>query len=311
MSANSIVTPKYQALLSELKNLITQTQVNIERAVVRKKVEMAWSIGKSISRHLKQNPDFQKSSYGKQLFEKLESDVGIDSTVLYKMHDFYRSYPVLPKDNEKLNWNHYQLLSGIKKKDERKYLEDLVKEEGLSSKQLRERIKQKKSIAKDAPKTLPVLAPRLGCLGYYKLFKPTKATENYIDCGFKIYQKIPQKLPKSVKIVSGPEARRAYTYRGYLTRIVDGDTLRVTLDLGFGILHEEILRLRGINAIEASERGGKKATSGLQKILKNQDSFIVKTSSTDTYNRYLADIFLDDGTFVNQLLLDKKLAVLF
>lgn len=76
-------------------------------------------------------------------------------------------------------------------------------------------------------------------------------------------------------------------------------------------MHEEILRLRGINAIEAKEKGGKKATEGLKKILKNQEYFIVKTSSTDTYNRYLADIFLNDGTYLNQLLLDKGLAVLF
>ena len=61
----------------------------------------------------------------------------------------------------------------------------------------------------------------------------------------------------------------------------------------------------------AIKRGGKKATKGLEKILKNQQSIIVKTSSTDTYNRYLADIFLDYGTYINQLLLDKKLAELF
>lgn len=308
MKTTSIIASEYNALLNDVKNHISQTQAVIERTVIRKKIEMAWSIGKSISQHIKQNPTLQKSNYGKRLFERLESDTGIALRMLYKMHDFYRSYPFLPKDNEKLNWNHYQLLSGIKKKEERKYLEDLVKEKNLSAVELRKKISKPKKQQDDA---IPTLAPRRGQLGFYKLFKPSGRKENYIDCGFKIYHEAPKKLPKSIKIVTGANARQAYTYRGYLTRVVDGDTLRVTLDLGFGIMHEEILRLRGINAVEAAARGGKKATTGLEKILKGQDSFIVKTSSTDTYNRYLADIFLEDGTFLNQLLLDKKLAVLF
>ena len=308
MKPNSIILPKYDVLLNEVKNHILQTQAVIERTVIRKKVEMAWSIGKSVSQHIKQNPELEKSNYGKQLFQRLESDTGIPIRMLYKMHDFYKSYPFLPKDNDKLNWNHYQLLSGIKKKEERKYLEDLVKEKNLTAADLRKNIKKKKTLNADSA---PTLAPRRGQLGYYKLFKPSGSKENQIDCGFKIYLAMPKKLPQSVQIVDGTNARQAYTYKGYLTRIVDGDTLRVTLDLGFGIMHEEILRLRGINAAEASARGGKKATDGLKKILSTQDSFIVKTSSTDTYNRYLADIFLNDGTYLNQLLLDRKLAVLF
>ncbi len=308
MKLEKVTIKNYDALLKEVKDHVSQTQSSIESVVIRKKVEMAWSIGKSISGYLKKNP----KSHGKHLFKKLESDIGIDHTVLHRMHGFYKSYQIMPKNNGKLNWNHYQLLSGIKKREDRKYLEDLVQEKDLTVIELRNQIKKSKPI--EAPSTkheAQSLTPRRGELLSYKLFKPTGADRDYIDCGFKIYREVTAKLPKGVKIISDTKSTQIYTYKARLKRVVDGDTLRVVLDLGFGILHEEILRLRGINAIEAEERGGKKATRGLEKILKNSPDFIVKTSSTDTYNRYLADIFLKDGTYLNQLLLDKKLATLF
>lgn len=310
MKPEKITLKNYTLLLNEVKSHLSQTQASIERVVIRQKVEMAWSIGKSIFQHLKKNSESQKSKYGKHLFASLEKDVGIDQTTLYKMHSFYQSYPVLPRDNAKMNWSHYQLLSGIKKKAERKYLEDLVQEKEMTVVELRKEIKKPKAAASNQT-TNHKLTPRCGKLLTYRLFQPTGSTQPYIDCGFKIYREVTKQLPKGVKINKDAKSLEIYTYRGFLNRVVDGDTLRVTLDLGFGIMHEDILRLRGINAIEAKVRGGKKATEGLKKILKDQEFFIVKTSSTDTYNRYLADIFLNDGTYLNQLLLDKGLAVLF
>ncbi|MBP7710752.1 MAG: hypothetical protein KA100_06775 [Rickettsiales bacterium] len=69
-------------------------------------------IGKSLNQHLLENTE---SACGKQLFKKLESDVGISVPVLYKMHNFYQAYPKLPKDDAHLNWSRYRVLAGIKK----------------------------------------------------------------------------------------------------------------------------------------------------------------------------------------------------
>ena len=44
--------------------------------------------------------------------------------------------------------------------------------------------------------------------------------------------------------------KKLYVYKAKLDRVVDGDTIRVVLDLGFKIFHKEILRLRGIDAAE-------------------------------------------------------------
>lgn len=85
MKAPTIVLKNYSALLKEVKTHVEQTQASIERTVVRQKVEMAWSIGKSISDHLKKNSQSEKNSYGKHLFLNLQNDVGIDQSTLYRM----------------------------------------------------------------------------------------------------------------------------------------------------------------------------------------------------------------------------------
>ena len=44
--------------------------------------------------------------------------------------------------------------------------------------------------------------------------------------------------------------RRLYTFVARATNIIDGDTLWVMLDLGFGTFAEQKLRLRGIDTPE-------------------------------------------------------------
>ena len=128
-------------------------------------------------------------------------------------------------------------------------------------------------------------------------------------------------------------------YKAYLEKVVDGDTIRVVLDLGFRIFHKEILRLKGIDAPELSTIEGKKSSDALKQILKDVPFLIIKTIKVDIYGRYVADVFLapptrhfreggnpanlsnshpelvvgpqqiaDSGVYLNQMLLDKGLA---
>ena len=133
------------------------------------------------------------------------------------------------------------------------------------------------------------------------------------------------------------QPRQLHTYKAYLERVVDGDTIHVVLDLGFKIQHREILRLAKINAPEAETFEGAQSKKVLEKILKDVPFLIVKTNKTDIYGRYIADVFLaksekesphlgglsrrasatkgvrnhfdpqkiaDEGEYLNQLLLD-------
>lgn len=348
MTKQKISLNNYDKLLFEVRNHITVTQNNLMKIVTRQKVEMAWKIGKTISLHLEQN---NQSGYGDNLFEQLESDIGISKTVLYKMRSFYKNYPQIPQDNESLNWSHYRVLSGVKKDDERQYLEELVKENGWNSAVLQKEVgkfktlqieqnQEIKQIANQDQKTFPKLYPRRGRLFSYDLTQLNESGKIYIDCGFNIFREVEESLPADLlqQLKSGDQiietvkkdgeyaieksettSRKINIYKAYLERVVDGDTLRVVLDLGFKIQHREILRLRGINAPELKTKEGKKSSAALKHLLKKVPFLIIKTTAIDVYGRYVADVFLagqedeaqkvaDEGVYLNQLLLDKGLA---
>ncbi|MBP7710397.1 MAG: thermonuclease family protein [Rickettsiales bacterium] len=335
-----IVLENYPQLLAELQAHVTKTHTTLAEIVTRQKVEMAWKIGESVDKYLSKNE--QTNSYGKYLFEKLEGDLGISRSVLYKMQRFYQTYPQLPQDNSKLNWSHYRILSGVSKASERKRLEGFVQENSWDSHELQREVKktkiaqiQQQSHSKPKPEKQTKLTPRRGKLFSYNLVK-FKGDENFkIDCGFDIFRDVEEALPAGdVAVIETVKESRNYvlkksttptqklhTYKARLDRVVDGDTLYVILDLGFKTFHREKLRLRGIDAPELETVEGAKSTAALKNILKTTPFLVVKTSAVDVYGRYVCDVFLpensnetdaqkvaDSGIFLNQLLLDKGLA---
>ncbi len=340
MKAPQIILQNYEDLLSEVKNHVEKTAQTISKIATRKKVEMAWNIGRCVQNYLEKNNQSEKSTYGKHLFERLQSDVGIEKSVLYRMRSFYKSYPELPQDSEKLNWNHYRILSGIKDEDQRKYLQDLTSEENLSAEQLNNKLKKirKPQTAKKKNSLVKKLEFKRGKLFCYKVVEVVELGISSIDCGFGIFHQIDSDTLPGVQdkaqIIETQKNEKGYSvkkssaktanlnaYKAYLRRVVDGDTIHVVLDLGFKIFHEEILRLRQIDAAEISTKADKKSALELKKILQNLLFLIVKTHATDTYGRYLADVFIPDvnkkmsaeevvenGEYLSQILLDKNLA---
>ena len=113
----------YEDLLIEIRSLVDHTKDEIANLVERKKVEMAWQVGKLIAENISNSSD---SNYGKTLFDRLEGDLAITKTVLYKMHGFYKVYPEIPSKEDGLNWTHYRVLSSVKIDEERFHLENLV-----------------------------------------------------------------------------------------------------------------------------------------------------------------------------------------
>lgn len=301
----------YEKLLLKIQKVVANTKKNLVKIVDHQKVKMSWQIGKEIEGNLKGN---NRAEYGKELFTKLEKDTGIAQTSLYKMHAFYKAYPKLPSENKALSWSHYRSLIAVKDEETRRQLEDLVIKNQISSDNLQEEIaatkKSKKKISK--PKTAPKLKVKRGRLFTYKL-----TLEEEIDLGFNIF--VEKKLATNLATLT--TSNSDYTYIAKLEKVVDGDTLHVKLDLGFGVKHHEIIRLAKINAAEAKTSQGQKAKAKLQKILKDTAFLILKTNKTDIYGRYVADVFFDksgkekdankvasEGVYLNQLLLDLGLA---
>ena len=103
-----------------------------------------------------------------------------------------------------------------------------------------------------------------------------------------------------------------YFYEATLVRVIDGDTIDVELDLGFGISYRTRLRLYGINCPEIDTEEGKKARTFMESVLTNR-KFYVKTikDRKGKYGRYLAIIFIiDNGEMksLNKMLINKGLA---
>lgn len=330
-----IILNNYNELLLEIKNLIENRQKNLQQIINRQKIEVSWQIGKMISEYLLKN---NKAEYGEQLFNKLEKDILIGKTNLYQMQAFYKAYPILPSKETSLNWSHYKTLASLKDFETRKYFEKLAIENELSVKDLKEEIAQ--TTIKPVSKSKPIVEENTtldfirGKLYSYKLTNFANSNKKFVDCGFNIFSEIKTdievgKIVKSSKNENGyfleefvgEPSKNLHTYKAYLEKVVDGDTLRVVLDLGFGIYHKEILRLAKINAYERGTSEGDKSTKALEKILKNVKFLIIKTNKIDIYGRYIADVFFsesneedaqkvaDEGIYLNQLLVDLKFAI--
>lgn len=113
-----------------------------------------------------------------------------------------------------------------------------------------------------------------------------------------------------------------YTYAAKVVKVIDADTLTVFADLGFGIFSKQKLRLRRINAPELSTPSGRKAREFVVRRLKSSAGVVIKTYSTDIFDRYLVDVFYlpgsedaekiaREGILLNQQLIDEGLAQLW
>ncbi|OQY21366.1 MAG: hypothetical protein B6I34_07475 [Anaerolineaceae bacterium 4572_32.1] len=113
-----------------------------------------------------------------------------------------------------------------------------------------------------------------------------------------------------------------YQYQATVERVVDGDTIYVTVDLGFFLTSMMKLRLRGVDTpeIRGKERPeGLKAKAFVQEKLPLGKKIVINSYKIGKYGRYIADVFfhessenwqeiLKDGINLSQLLLEKGLA---
>ncbi|MCP5467780.1 MAG: thermonuclease family protein [Deltaproteobacteria bacterium] len=111
------------------------------------------------------------------------------------------------------------------------------------------------------------------------------------------------------------------TFWAQVLHVLDGDTLRVRIDLRFGTTITQDLRLRGINCYELNDPNGLgiKAKEFVEKELQDATWVLIVTYKTDKFGRYVADVYyssvyeteeelLAKGYFLNQRLLDAGLA---
>lgn len=101
-----------------------------------------------------------------------------------------------------------------------------------------------------------------------------------------------------------------FTYAASVARVVDGDTIIMNVDLGFGAwLHNQSFRLLGLNAREHADIGGPEAVIHLRALLPAGTPCTLSSVKNDKYGgRYDAVVTLNDGTNLNQLLVQTEWA---
>lgn len=92
-----------------------------------------------------------------------------------------------------------------------------------------------------------------------------------------------------------------YKYKAVVTRVVDGDTYDVDVDLGFCLTASIRVRLNGIDTPETwrprneAERAHGVEASDFVEALIDRSEVVVHTYKLGLYGRYSADVTLMDG----------------
>jgi len=210
-----------------------------------------------------------------------------EESLLNRIVKLYRLWPNLPRllpgQSGQLSWSHFKLLMTLENSQERDFYLQQAAENNWPRDLLSQKIKDNYFATKEAQKKKKTQKP-----------------------GKQILERRPNRL---------------HLYRANTTRVVDGDTIDVLIDLGFDAYLKERLRLRGIDCPELSSEEGKRAKRFVEQRLPPNRPIVIQTFKTDLHGRYVADIFYlegerdkefiaTEGNFLNQELLSAGLAEL-
>lgn len=113
-----------------------------------------------------------------------------------------------------------------------------------------------------------------------------------------------------------------FIYRCKILKVLDGDTVEIDLDLGFNImLANQKVRMAGIDTPESRTSNAEEKPRGLLSKKKLQEKLPVGSwqkiqtmkpdSNDDKFGRILGVFIMEDGTSLNQWLIDNNYAVLY
>ncbi|HBR14407.1 MAG TPA: hypothetical protein DD723_02545 [Candidatus Omnitrophica bacterium] len=327
----------------ELVKLVQEELDALEILFKRRMTECYWKVGRYIDEHLLEHKD--RAGYGKKVIERLAKDIEGNESILRKCLRFYRAYPILARGPE-LTWSHYRALMAIKNQEERKRLEKEVVEKKWDAGKLQEHLRRQRAqeaVKSDPSGAVPQLKCSRGRLNLWRLITVPQREGLFLDLGFRGRRIIARAKDLGLKegdcVVIGRNDQEPvfekteasldeiFTYKAQVLKVIDGDTLIVLIEAGFGFLIEQRVRLKGIDCAEVDTAEGQKAKRFVESRLNKLPFVIIKThkDSTDKYDRYLADVFYApaqtpetsppdaarQGEYLNQELLTARLAVVY
>ena len=264
------VVSTYAALLKNIRKTLLFGQQKIDQA----RIETYWDTGRFIHEDFLLHQD--RAGYGDSTLAKLSKDLEIGERLLERVLQFYRAFPSISSTWTKLSWSHFRALLAIEDDKARFALADRAAKEGWAARVLEVEVrnllwdKRVEALDGKPPSLLPL--PVLGPFYTYPIIRPASVHAvmpgRALDLGFSAKKDMALfpdcrhpagTLVTSVKGAKGhysltPYGVRGtandalYTYKAYVERVVDGDTLTVEFDIGFGDWYGETLRLKGIDS---------------------------------------------------------------
>lgn len=297
-SSKLAVPTTYTSLRAEIRKTMKAGKLRAQRAVEREKVRTSWEIGKLILAHVLRD---KRAGYGAQVITRLSKDLGLSRSELNRMVEFARAYPIVAPARQ-LPWTSYVALLSVNDAAERNALAKKAERNNWTRRQLRRELKNYKQKTDILDSSLKLMEPKRAEIGKFATMKPKYGEfkgKLVYDLGFSVFYKPAKGRLKNSK--------PSYTYRASVAQVVDGDTFWAFIHLGFGVNTEQKLRLRGIDAPELARAVGERAKRYLARKLKAAKDVVIMSSRSDKYDRYLADVWIDN-VYLNQLLVDQGYA---
>lgn len=337
------LTPKintYKILLNQVRRVLLEGQERIKA----ERVKTCWQTGDIIYKDILKHKD--RGKRGAEVTKRLAKDLKVDLSTLQRCVQFAKMYPDLPKvgAHRLISWTHYLKLITIPDDKMRLSLEKGARDNAWTSKELAARIQDKKAAGRGNSKFVSaesvkpaekLLTPLRGKLFHCPIVKrPTLGGEGepelFLDLGFGNFIDLSEdeavqykngdiveldghvKGFKFTKVDGG--VKDLYTYQAVVEKVIDGDTLKVRFYLGGRVRRRETLRLRGLDCPEIDTKEGQAARTFVQSCIKEAQTIVVRSSRSDKWDRYLADVFLPPSEagseiYLNNMLLEKGYAV--
>ena len=310
---------EYKTLFENVCQIYETTLLHAEDTYESNKNSAYFRMGRQID-HILQSAE-QTGHYGKRLVPTVCQDLkqkygkGPSTRTMRNMRKFATLYTEDTVDPA-LSWSHYCVLLSIKDPDTRARLEQQAVRQQLDRDALQQLVSLTLQQDGDVRATFPP-SPRQGTPHIAKLVRPDTQTPPLLDVGFGVMHVANSTRLDSYKdgtcirrdpsghlkpIECAPGER--YCYQASLEKVIDGDTVKMRIQLTTGIFISERLRLRGVDAMELSSPQGQKAKSALERLLNNKKNILIHTYSTDRYGRYVADI-IADHIYINKTLVEK------
>ena len=315
-------TRSYRQLRRTVASLLEEGRERARQAVERERAITYWRVGEVIHTHALGAA--RRAPFGDGAMKRLAKDVGVPQQRLYEALKFYRCFPIF-RTSGKLTWSHYLGLLKLPSEEARRYYEQAAIDGCWSVKELVEKIEDRtyarhlEPVATVPDSAKPLVAQR-GEIGLYRVKQPPgqKRSGLFLDLGFGHFWSLGTTVGKSTvtrdrfkegdlvrarqrsdgawTIVRAEDAtsRRLFTHVMSVARVVDGDTLTVTMTLPSGDVLYDRLRLRGIDTPEMQTKAGQRAKTFVEDRLGGCEFIVVKTLKTPgRYGRYIADVYYD------------------